>query len=187
MTGQRIWLLRHAESEWNAQRRWQGHADPPLSERGLREARAAAREVAARVSEAGRPVRLFSSDLQRAAQTAAPVAERLGVPVTAVDALRELDVGRWSGSTREQIFARDAVLLADFDGGDPDVRPGGGESRRELRERVREAAACLAEDHPQADLLLVVHRGVIRALVPGCEVANLGLVETTLEAIRSGP
>lgn len=186
MSVQRIWLLRHAESEWNALRRWQGHADPPLSQRGLREARDAAAGIVARVGAAGRPLRLFSSDLQRAAQTAAAVAEPLGLAVTAVGALRELDVGSWSGSTREQIAVSEADALAAFDTGDPDARAGGGETRRELQARVRAAARRLARGYPDEDLLLVVHRGVIRALVPGCDVANLGLVETSLQAILAG-
>jgi broad specificity phosphatase PhoE len=181
---QRLWLMRHGESEWNASARWQGHGDPPLSPRGLREASAAAARVAARVRAAGRPLRLFSSDLLRARQTASPVAAVLGLEVTPLFELRELDVGRWSGLTREQIRQLDPDGLQAFDSGNPDVRPGGGETRQEIRDRVRSTAARLAREHPGHDLLLVVHRGVIRALVPGLDADNLELVETTLAEIE---
>jgi probable phosphoglycerate mutase len=180
----RIHLLRHAESEWNATGRWQGHGDPPLSERGLEEARARASVLGAELASAGRNLRVFSSDLRRARDTAACLGTWLGQPVIAVPALRELDVGRWSGLTRTEIASSDPVLLAAFDCGDPDVRPGGGESRRELRVRVHAAVEALAERYPRTDLLLVVHLGVIDALVPGTRPANLALVSSDLAAVR---
>ena len=68
-----LFLIRHAESTWNAARRWQGWGDPPLSERGLEQAEALARALAGEAIDA-----LFTSDLQRAAQTAAPLARALG-------------------------------------------------------------------------------------------------------------
>jgi broad specificity phosphatase PhoE len=185
VTRQRIWLLRHGESEWNAAGRWQGHGDPPLSERGREQAKRTAEAIAGRVRAAGRPVELFSSDLLRAAETADWVAAALDVTPTRFPALRELHVGRWSGLTRAEIEERDAELLAAFDTEDPDVRPGGGETRREIRARVRDAVERLALEHAEQDLLLVVHLGVIRVLVPGSEPANLELLETNLDQIRS--
>ena len=180
----RIWLLRHAESRWNAEGRWQGHGDPPLSPSGRRAAAARAVEVVARVSRSGRPVRLFSSDLQRAVETAAFVAARLGQQPTRLRALREIDVGSWSGLTRAEIAIRDPEGLRAFDAEDPEARAGGGESRREARARVLRAVGSLALRHPETDLLLVVHRGVIRALVPEAAPVNLELLETRLAALR---
>ena len=184
MSGQRIWLLRHGESEWNAAARWQGHADPPLSEKGRTQAADAAAGVAEAVRSAERGLRIFASDLRRARQTAEPVAAALGLEVTTLAELRELDVGSWSGLTRAEIEARDPEQLAAFDAQHPDVRPGGGETRREIRLRVRAAAAGLARRHADQDLLLVVHLGVIRALVPGTDASNLEVVETDLAAIE---
>lgn len=184
MTDQRIWLLRHGQSEWNAAGRWQGHGDPPLTELGRRQAREVAPEVAARVRAAGRPVRLFSSDLRRAVETAAAVARHLELAATALPELREHDIGAWSGLTRAEIAVRDPEALAAFDRGDPDVRLGGAESRREMRERVRRAVEGLAGAHPEHDLLLAVHLGVILAVAPERRPANCELVETSLAAVR---
>jgi probable phosphoglycerate mutase len=195
-------LLRHGESEWNAAGRWQGQGDPPLSPRGRREAADLAKTVSARLRQAGRPVRIFSSDLSRAIETAAAIEAVLGREMdgamaagnaeetTRVADLRELDVGTWSGLTRSEIEAQDADRLAAFESEDPDVRPGGGETRREIRARVRAVVERLAVDNSDADLLLVVHLGVIRALLPGAEPQNLDLIETNLATIlaaRPGP
>jgi broad specificity phosphatase PhoE len=179
-----IWLLRHAESEWNAVGRGQGHGDPPLSANGRAEARARAPEVAVRVAAGPRGLRVFSSDLRRAVETASFVAAELEVEPVALASLRELDVGRWTGLTREEIAARDADVLAAFESDDPDARPGGGETRGEIRVRVRAEALRLADENPDCDLLLVVHLGVVRALIPGTEPGHLELCETDADAIR---
>jgi broad specificity phosphatase PhoE len=183
--GSRIWLMRHGESEWNASGRWQGHADPPLSGSGRRAAAAAAASVAAEVGAGSRALRLFSSDLRRAVETAAFVGAALGKQATALAALRELDVGSWAGLTRDEILAVDAETLAAFDSEDPDARPGGGETRREIRTRVRGTVEALADEDPSADLLLVVHLGVIRALIPGAQPTNLEVVSTDLASVRA--
>ncbi|MEE2675188.1 MAG: histidine phosphatase family protein [Myxococcota bacterium] len=178
-----IWLLRHAESEWNAAGRWQGHGDPPLSFAGRTAAAARAESVAQRVA-AGRPLALFSSDLRRAIETAEFVARVLDIQVSPLADLRELDVGAWTGLKREEIEAKDPDTLAAFETEDPDVRPGGAESRGEIRVRARTAVEALASRNPDADLVLVVHLGFMRALVPGAEPDHLDLLATDLEAIR---
>jgi broad specificity phosphatase PhoE len=186
----RIWLMRHGESEWNASGRWQGHADPALSERGRRAAEAAAAAVARQVASGPRRLRFFSSDLARAVETASFVGAALGAQATALSVLRELDVGTWSGLTRDEIAARDEAALLAFEAEHPDVRPGGGETRREIRVRVRAAVESLVAEDPAADLMLVVHLGVIRALVPGAQPANLEVVSTdvaSVRALRTGP
>lgn len=180
----KVWLLRHAESEWNAAGRWQGHGDPPLSEAGRAAAETCAPSIAASVASGERPVRIHCSDLRRAVETAGCVARALDVEPIVVPELRELDVGRWTGLRRSEIEATDGPLLAAFESDDRDVRPGGGETRRELGARVRDAALRLAEGEPEADLLLVVHLGVVRELSPGTEAEHLELVGTDPESIR---
>ena len=159
-------LIRHAESEWNASGRWQGHGDPPLSARGC--------EQAAQLASAmeGLPVdRLLCSDLRRAVQTAQALGAALKLDPEPTAVLRELNVGRWTGLTREEIEQSDADLLQAFLTEDPLVRPGGdeGETRTELRRRVREAVQKLVSEHPNGRVAMVVHLGVVRALVPGSE------------------
>jgi broad specificity phosphatase PhoE len=86
--------------------------------------------------------------------------------------------------TREEIAKTEPELLEEFDSGDPDVRPGGGETRNEIRARVRGVVESLAVGHPGQHLVLVVHAGVIKALVPEANPANTESVEITLEDIR---
>jgi broad specificity phosphatase PhoE len=177
---QRFVLIRHGESEWNASGRWQGHGDPPLTAAGTRQAEALAHELRALEID-----RLVSSDLRRAMQTAACLDRILGVKVEARVDLRELDVGSWTGLTRPEIELRDAELLASFETEDPSIRPGGGESRLELRRRVFAAIDELASFESSGITALVCHLGVIRVLRPGAEPANAEWIETTLDEIRS--
>jgi probable phosphoglycerate mutase len=160
-------LIRHAESTWNAGGRWQGHGDPPLSARG----RIQAAELAERLAGEGIEL-LIASDLVRCAETASILGGRWGLVPRRDPRLREIDIGTWTGLTRQQIQAREADLLARFEAEDLEARPGGGETRLEIRARVRGAAAELARAHPGRSLALVTHLGVIRALVPGAELAN---------------
>jgi broad specificity phosphatase PhoE len=87
-------LVRHGETDWNAERRWQGHADVPLNERGRDQAERLAEEL-----ENARVDAVYSSDLSRARETAEIVGARLGVPVVLDPALREIDVGSREGLT----------------------------------------------------------------------------------------
>ena len=162
-------LVRHAESTWNAAGRWQGQADPPLSDRGRQQAAQLARDLAVEPVDC-----VIASDLARASETAAILAEVWGLSARLDSRLRELDVGAWAGLTREQIASRTVAALERFESGVPDARPGGGESRLELRRRVRTAAAEIAAAHPGERVALVTHLGAVRALCPGTELPNAG-------------
>ena len=171
-------LARHGETEWNRVGRWQGHADPPLNEAGRRQAE----ELAESVAGDG-IVALYSSDLRRARDTARAVGHRLGLKVVEDAALREIDVGSWSGLTRAEVEQRFpegyARWLAGEIGHD-------GETREELTERVVNAATRIAAGHPGESVLVVTHGGVIRALRrhaagdPGTGVVNCGTVAFSL-------
>jgi broad specificity phosphatase PhoE len=175
-------LIRHAESTWNAAGRWQGHGDPPLSARGLEQAAALARGLAGEGIEV-----LIASDLARSAQTAEILARHWGLVATHDARLREIDIGTWTGLTREQIVAHEAEVLARFEAEDVDARPGGGETRHEIRVRVRRAAAELVAQHGGRRLALVTHLGVIRALVPGAEPDNAGWLRLPARALPPPP
>jgi probable phosphoglycerate mutase len=175
-------LIRHAESTWNAEGLWQGHGDPPLSSRG----RAQAARLAEQLAGEGVHV-LFASDLVRSAQTAAILGARWGLVPRPDPRLREIDIGSWTGRTREQIAASDAAVLSRFEAEDLEARPGGGETRLEIRARVRAAAAELAAAHPGRRLALVTHLGVIRALAPGSELGNAAWLRLPASAIPPIP
>lgn len=177
----RLLLIRHGQTPWNAAGRWQGHADPGLTEAGHRQAETVALALA---GEAERPwSAVFCSDLARARQTAARIAEALALPLEQDVRLRELDVGAWSGRTRAEIEQADADALRAFDRGEPDVRAGGGESRVDIRTRAHAFARSLLERRAGESLIVVTHLGVIRALVPGAEPTNAARIEAVAEEV----
>ena len=172
-------LVRHGESTWNAERRWQGQLDPPLSARGREQSRALGRELG------GEGVRVIvASDLVRARDTARLAAGELGCAFELEPRLRELDVGVWGGLTIETIAARWPEELARLRAGDLDVRPGGGESRRELRVRVMAALESAAARHAGARVAVVTHAGVVRTLLWTLRLDNARWHRTDLGALR---
>jgi broad specificity phosphatase PhoE len=153
-----IHLVRHGETDWNHELRWQGHSDVPLNERG----REQARELADQLSVAGFSA-VYSSDLSRAAETAQIVADRLSLPVQTDAALREIDVGSWEGFTLTEIEARspEAVTRWDEQG---EHGWEGGESHTAMMARVRDAIRSIAARHEGEEVVVVSHGGPIRAL-----------------------
>ena len=162
-----ILLARHGETDWNREGRWQGWADPPLNETGRAQARALAEQLRGTPFDA-----VYSSDLQRAHETAELVAAPHGVPVVADEGLREIDVGSWSGLTRAEIAARFP------DGERPD-----GETRDVHGARVLAAVERIARANPERRILVVTHGGTMRALhghlsdLPLHPVENCGVLE----------
>jgi broad specificity phosphatase PhoE len=156
------YVVRHGETEWNASGRWQGHADIPLNDTG----RAQARRLAARLRrEAVRFEAIYSSDLLRSWETAAIVGEALGVPPEPLAALREIDVGTWSGLTSSEVKARDAELLARLEAGEDLPRGGTGERFADLYNRMVPAVEQLGARHPNGAVGLFTHGGNVRALL----------------------
>jgi probable phosphoglycerate mutase len=173
-----IWLIRHAESSWNALGRWQGWSDPGLSARGRVQARELARAVADTGIEA-----IVASDLRRARETATIVAGPLGLEPSVDARLRERDLGSWSGLTTPEIAGRWPDALARLRARDPDLQPGGGESTRDVQARLRGFLVELASRPGPARIALVTHGGVIRALGAPAPVANASCLASTLGAL----
>jgi broad specificity phosphatase PhoE len=163
-----IWFIRHGESLWNAEGRWQGQADPPLSARGRAQALALAETLGELARTPGAV--LATSDLARARETAEILGAALGIRPVLDARFRELDVGCWSGHTPEEVGRRWPEDLARFRGGDLAFAPGGGESRLALRARVGAALADLVARGAGA-VALVSHLGVVRAFRPGTVLA----------------
>ncbi len=151
----RLLLLRHGQSTWNAELRWQGAADPPLSERGVAQAEA----VVVALGDTGFTA-VVSSPLVRARQTAEIVADGLGLgPVETEARLRERDVGEWSGLTTDEIETRWPGLLDEWRAGRLDAIPGG---EGDITARVLEGLDRVIALHPGDTVLVVTHGGVIR-------------------------
>jgi broad specificity phosphatase PhoE len=161
-----ILLARHGETDWNRDGRYQGWADPPLNETGRAQARVLAEQLRTTPFDA-----VYSSDLRRAHETAEIVAATHGLDLVADTGLREIDVGSWSGLTREEIEER-------FRGERPD-----GESREEHTARVLGAVERIARANPGRRILVVTHGGTMRALhghvseTPFHPVDNCGVLE----------
>lgn len=147
--------VRHAESVWNASGRWQGHADPPLSEQGRADAASAARGLSDSIDA------IVSSDLARASQTAEIIGGVLGIDVEIDTDLREIDVGAWSGMTNAEIEERWPGSIEGWRAGT--FAPPGSEDPRAFLDRVvRGLERIAARDHGRP--LVVTHGGVIGRL-----------------------
>ncbi len=166
-----LFLIRHGESSWNTLGLAQGHNDQArLTYRGLRQAVEAAERFR------GQPVRaLYSSDLRRALETAAAFSDVLGLPVHADARLRERSLGVLEGTPSATISPA-ALGLEDGRVANPDARPAGGESVRDLYQRA--AAFCNDLDDAIADSVVVVaHGGTLRVLhahLSGVPVEEMG-------------
>ncbi len=174
MTARKVLLWRHGRTDHNASGTWQGQRDTALDAVGLEQAEAAGEVLAtalARWCDAGLPVRVVTSDLSRARDTAAAVVRRLDVPATQDPRLREIFAGSWEGLTREGIRA--AGMGADLDAWarGADVRLGGGETRSEAGARAAAAVTEHADAQDDGVLLVVAHGGVLR----GATLSLLGL------------
>jgi 2,3-bisphosphoglycerate-dependent phosphoglycerate mutase len=153
-----IVLVRHGETEWNRERRFQGHADMPLNEEGRRQARALAEELAGDSFAAA-----YSSPLRRAFETAEIIGSRLGIQVEPAEGLKEVDLGSWSGLTTAEVEER-------FPEGFRRWREGragwtDGETYEALGRRVVSTLLELAERHPGERLLAVAHGGPVRSVL----------------------
>ena len=156
-----LYLIRHGETEWNASSRWQGHADVPLNDVGHEQAALLAkwfRRTRVRFD------RMYSSDLSRAYQTAWAIGSALSMPVQLYPPLREIDLGIWSGMTRDEVRERYPIEFALLDQGQ-DIPRGGAETTAALTKRVVGAVRALIAQHPGETLALVSHGGSLRTLL----------------------
>lgn len=154
----RILLVRHRQSTWNADRRWAGQANPPLSVEGRRQAL----ELGANLSGFGFQA-IVSSDLSRARETARRVRAAMPRAVLRTDArLREIDIPAWDGMTKEDIEAAFPGQLHRWKTIDPPEPPPGSEPWPAFESRVRSALLDCADQWTSA--LVVAHSGVLRVL-----------------------
>jgi broad specificity phosphatase PhoE len=159
-----FWLVRHGESTWNTVGLAQGHNDQAeLTSRGQRQAAEAAERFR------GRPVRaIYASDLRRALQTATAFGRVLGLPVITDARLRERSLGILEGTPAAAI-GPEVTGLGDGRVLDPDARPYGGESVRDLYARAAGFCDDLVTDGRDlaagdGDVLIVAHGGTVRVL-----------------------
>jgi len=148
----RLWLVRHGQTDWNLAGRFQGQSDPPLNGAGL----AQARDLAASL-EGSTFLALYTSDLLRARQTAAVLAEHTGLTPLLEPRLREMHHGAWDGLLLTEIQARFAASWAARLQAPHEARPPGGETVTEVAGRVAAALDDIAARHAGGDVLVVSH------------------------------
>ncbi len=156
----RLLLIRHGRTSWNAEGRYQGQTDTSLSELGREQAQRLADRLCSEDIDA-----LYASDLQRAWETAERIAAGHHLAIRPEPRLREINFGEWEGKTHEQIERSDSESLTRwFD--DPVHRsPPGGETLKEVRDRVRAAYDDVMEHHREETVAIVAHGGTLRVLL----------------------
>jgi len=149
-------LIRHGETDWNRELRFQGHIDVPLNDTGHEQARRLGLRLAGETVH-----HIACSDLLRTQQTAAPAAQQLGLPVRTTIELREQSFGVGEGLRAEEIQARHPRAWEDWLAFQADRALPGGESTREFHARVMAALGGIAEQHAGRVVLVVTHGGVL--------------------------
>ena len=156
----RLILVRHGETGWNAENRYQGATDVPLSARGQAQAKALAARLASGALDA-----IYSSDLQRAWETAARIAASHALQVLMEPRLREMSFGTWEGMTYEEIQRLDPQALAEWMADPLTVAPPRGESLAHLATRIGEMLDDMMELARDETVVLVAHGGSLRVLL----------------------
>jgi alpha-ribazole phosphatase/probable phosphoglycerate mutase len=151
-------LVRHAHT--NLAGRFCGHSDPPLSEQGL----AQLADLNQRLKNVS-PTHIFCSDLQRARQTAEPIAQRCQLQPNLLASLRELAFGSWEGLDWDQVMARDPVYAQRWLDLSPSIPAPGGESFEDFLSRIHGAMNAIATEVQDGCAVVVTHAGVIRTFL----------------------
>lgn len=155
----RLYLIRHAQTAWNAEQKAHGQEDIPLDERGLEQARLLADSLRHATID-----RVLSSDLQRAVQTAEPLAKAFCAPLVLDPRLRERAFGEWEGDGFEEIHDRLEAITRDEGTPRHAIRPPGGESFVDVWNRMEPIQAELLREGA-GDTAVVAHGGVLSVLL----------------------
>ena len=152
-------FIRHGETDWNRQQRFQGQIDVPLNAAGRGQAERLAARLASSPADA-----LFASDLQRAQQTAQALAQAWNLRTNSVPALREQSFGILEGLEVAAVPSLHPELWEQWLTHQADFALPGGESLRQVHDRVLDAVRQMAESHPGRRLAVVTHGGVLDML-----------------------
>ena len=169
MTEAKFILVRHGETKWNTERKWQGHKNSPLTPNGIDQAKA----VASRLKKMPFSI-LYSSPLGRAMQTAEIITDATGHEIVKVPGITERSTGVFEGLSIDEIKANYPQELHEFDNSGPDYAPPGGESARQHEQRVMACMNELALKHLGDQVLVVTHGGVLILLFRS--VLGIGLL-----------
>lgn len=158
--GTKVFLVRHGETIWNVDRRFQGQTDVPLNEKGRRQAEALGRKLSGEKFAA-----IYASDLRRAYETAALVARGHNLPVQKCPDLREINFGCWEGLTMSDIESKYKIIFQQWLVNPLTTRIPQGENLAEVAVRSVRAVRAIINSHPDSQVLLISHGGAIRTIV----------------------
>lgn len=156
----RVILVRHGQTVWNLEMKYQGHADIALTEKGVQQAEMVAKRLAKEKISA-----IYSSDLNRAYKTAEIIAAEHQLPVIAIPELREISFGDWEGLNYKGITSGWPKIMEDLFTHADTVRIPGGETFPEVKKRATKALGKLVLQHPDETIAVVSHGGTIRTLL----------------------
>ncbi len=165
-----LWLIRHGQTDWNIERRFQGHTDIPLNALGVEQAKKLSAFLNGSQISA-----VYSSDLTRALKTAEILADGRNLPVFQDQRLREINMGSWEGRTWPDVNEKLATEMEQLNADPVYGRAPGGESVAEVAERVTAFADEIAANHPGQIVMVVTHGltlGVLRSLASGTSLAK---------------
>jgi len=164
----RFCLVRHGQTDWNLEGRYQGQGDVPLNETGRVQARALAETLKGQTFAA-----IYSSDLKRASETAQIVAAPLHLPVTFDVRLREISMGEWEGQLVETVSERYAEVWESRATDPVIVGAPGGEAVGQVAARMSDALCDIARHHPAAQVLVASHGLALATVI--CKVRGISL------------
>jgi len=156
----KLFLIRHGETDGNAQLRYFGHSDIRLNQNGIEQAHRLAERLSYEPIDS-----IYSSDLARAFETAEIIAQSYGLDVQRNRALREIDLGDWEGLTFEEIKARDEETVRRWMLEFATFRMPNGESVPEFKGRVEQEIDHIIAKNPESNICVVAHGGVTRMAI----------------------
>ncbi len=156
----RLFLIRHAETEANSKKRYQGQTDHGLNEKGRKQAQRVGIRLASEPLSG-----IYSSVLERAKETAERIAIYHGLEVITMESLNELNFGDWEGLTAEEISKQYPELFRKWTNGELDIQIPGGENRKLFLERINKALSSILQTHQGKTVAVVTHGGPIKSII----------------------
>lgn len=156
----RLYVTRHGETQWNVEKRFQGSADSPLTEKGMRQA--------ALLGERLKEVRLdciYTSSSPRALKTTELIRGQRSIEVLPMDALQEMRLGSWEGRLGDDIKAEEPERWNAFWHNPPAYRPDLGESYPQVQERVLNVLNRIVTEHTSQNILIVTHGVIFKVIM----------------------
>jgi alpha-ribazole phosphatase len=178
----KVYLMRHGEVANGGQKRYNGHIDVDITEKGVQQMHRLAGLLEGKFLAA-----VYSSDLIRSVKGAAIISDRVGTSYTQLRELRERSVGVWEGLTAEEIKERYPAEYIEWRADLLNFRPPKGECLNDVKERVLPVVKKLVSQHPDQEIAMLLHGGVNRVILAdalGMDMMNLFRIDQAFGALN---